>query len=61
MKSLTAAEIIALINARQSEAIELSRTFKRLGKRKMANWYDGEVMACSTLLFRIEEAANGKA
>lgn len=54
---LTVDEIIALINQRQSEAQALHRTFKRLGKRKMAAWYEGEVMACSTLLFRITQAS----
>lgn len=52
--ALTAAEIVELIKIRMSECIELSETFKRLGKRKMAYWYEGEVAACSTILWRIE-------
>ena len=54
---MTKAQIVKIINDRQLEALEMAKIFRKAGKVKMATMYEGEVAACSTILFRI---AGGK-
>jgi hypothetical protein len=54
-RAFTADEIIELIIERSNECIELAQIFKNLGNRKMIDQYEGEMLACSTLLYRIQQ------
>ena len=54
---MTMAQIVKIVQDRQNEALEMAKIFRKAGRVKMATMYEGEVAACSTILFRI---AGGK-